>query len=202
MSSAHGKSALRAEALQQRAKIAPDVASAFARRLERLGPELARARGARSVSAYWSIGDEIPTEPLIRALHAAGFAVGLPVTGRRGTPLTFRHWTPETVLVPGRMDIPEPPATADVIKPDLLFVPLAAFDRRGHRIGYGGGFSTISPWPRCGPRRTWWRSASPLPTRRSSSYRRRRTTSRSTSSSRRRTRSSARTRPDAAPVRG
>ena len=43
-------------------------------------------------------------------------------------------------MVPGKMDIPEPPADAERVVPDLLFVPLAAFDRRGHRIGYGAGF--------------------------------------------------------------
>ena len=43
-------------------------------------------------------------------------------------------------MVPGKMEIPEPPAEAEIVVPDLLFVPLAAFDRRGHRIGYGAGF--------------------------------------------------------------
>ena len=38
------------------------------------------------------------------------------------------------------MRIPEPPADAEIVEPDVLFVPLAAFDRRGHRIGYGAGF--------------------------------------------------------------
>ena len=40
----------------------------------------------------------------------------------------------------GRMRIPEPPPEAEIVEPDVLFVPLAAFDRRGHRIGYGAGF--------------------------------------------------------------
>ena len=37
------------------------------------------------------------------------------------------------------MNIPEPPASAETVEPDLLFVPLAVFDRRGHRIGFGAG---------------------------------------------------------------
>ena len=130
----------RAAALALRAAIPPAGAEAFADRLARLGPELARAHGATTISAFASIGDEIATGPVLAALHAAGFVVGLPITGTIGTPLTFRRWTPETQMVKGRMDIPEPPADAEIVEPDVLFVPLAAFDRRGHRIGYGAGF--------------------------------------------------------------
>lgn len=134
------KKAARTEALALRAKISPAEADAFAQRLARIGPELARAHNANAVSAFASIGDEIATGPLLAALHAAGFVVGLPITGKIGTPLSFRRWTPETRMVEGRMRIPEPPADAAPVVPDVLFVPLAAFDRRGHRIGYGAGF--------------------------------------------------------------
>ena len=134
------KKAVRAEALALRATITADEAAAFAARLARLGPDLARGHGAKAVSAFSSIGDEIATGPLLAALAAAGFVVGLPITGKLGTPLSFRRWTPQTMIARGRMDIPEPPPEAEEIEPDLLFVPLAAFDRRGHRIGYGAGF--------------------------------------------------------------
>ncbi len=134
------KTSMRATSLAIRATIDPVVAAAFVARLARLGPELAAGHGARAVSVFWSIKDELPTHLLCAALHAAGLVVGLPVTGRRGTALTFRRWTPDTAMVPGKMDIPEPPADAEPVVPDLLFVPLAAFDRRGHRIGYGAGF--------------------------------------------------------------
>ena len=134
------KTAARTTALAHRAAISPAEADAFARRLARIGPELARAHGATTVSAYASIGDEIATGPLLAALDDAGFVVGLPITGKIGTPLTFRRWTPDTKMVPGRMSIPEPPPKAETVEPDVLFVPLAAYDRRGHRIGYGAGF--------------------------------------------------------------
>ena len=134
------KIAVRADALAIRAGMSPDKAAAFASRLARLGPDLARGQGAKVVSVFWSIGSEIPTLPLLRALHEAGFTVALPVTGRRGTPLVFRRWTPATIMVVGKMAISEPPPEAEIVRPDLLFVPLAAFDRRGHRIGYGAGF--------------------------------------------------------------
>lgn len=138
------KKALRATSLALRAGISKIEADAFAARLADLGPSLARGHGAKAVSVFWSIGDEIPTLPLLTALDATGFAVGLPVTGKRGTALTFRRWTPTTLMRPGRMDIPEPLPEAELLEPDLLFVPLAAFDRRGHRIGYGAGFYDLT----------------------------------------------------------
>ncbi len=92
------------------------------------------------VAAYWAISGEVPTRPLMDALHEAGFTVALPVTGAAGTPLMFRRWTPRTLTVPGRMAIPEPPADAPALTPDILFVPLAAYDRRGHRVGTGAGY--------------------------------------------------------------
>ena len=140
MIDAHDKAGIREAALDLRAAVPREAAMTFARRLARFGPDLARGHGADVVSAFWSIGDEVPTRPLLDALDAAGFRVALPVTGKRGTPLVFRRWTPATVMVPGRMAIPEPPTDAEVLVPDVLFVPLAAFDRRGHRIGYGAGF--------------------------------------------------------------
>ena len=137
---AFDKAALRAESLAKRAAVSAPAAAAFAQRLADLGPELAKGQCARVVSAYAAIGEEIDTFPLLHALDAAGFEVALPITGKRGAALVFRKWTPATIMVPGRMAIPEPPPEAKMLEPDLLFVPLAAFDRRGHRIGYGAGF--------------------------------------------------------------
>jgi 5-formyltetrahydrofolate cyclo-ligase len=138
------KKALRARALSIRAAVPKAEADAFATRLARLGPELARGHGAQAVSVFASIGDEVRTAPLLASLDAAGFRVCLPITGKIGTALVFRRWTPTTRMVPGRMDIPEPPAEAEIVEPDLVFVPLAAFDRRGHRIGYGAGFYDLT----------------------------------------------------------
>jgi 5-formyltetrahydrofolate cyclo-ligase len=144
MTAVQSKQALRTAAFAVRAEKSVREAEAFARRLASIGPELAKAHGARAVSAFWSIGDEIPTHPLVAALDTAGLAVGLPVTGRRGTPLVFRRWSAATPLVAGKMNIPEPPESAEIVVPDLLFVPLAAFDRRGHRIGYGAGYYDLT----------------------------------------------------------
>ena len=65
---------------------------------------------------------------------------GLPVVIGADQPLLFRAWTPGETLAPGVWDIPIPPETAAEVLPDVLLVPMLAFDRQGYRLGYGGGF--------------------------------------------------------------
>ena len=90
------------------------------------------------VSGFWPIGREIDIRPLLHALHDRGNPVVLPVTPKRGNPLTFRLWRPGDVLQPERFGTSRPVGEEAV--PDVLLVPLLAFDRRGHRLGYGAGF--------------------------------------------------------------
>jgi 5-formyltetrahydrofolate cyclo-ligase len=134
------KADLRAQALTRRAETARVTAAAFARRLAAAGLELARQLRPNVASAFFPLPDEPPVLPLLESLAKANFKTALPVTGRRGTPLVFRLWRPGEPTVTGKMAIEEPLADAPEAAPDLLFVPLAAFDRAGHRIGYGAGF--------------------------------------------------------------
>lgn len=90
------------------------------------------------VSGFWPIGDEIDIRPLLAALDARGHAICLPETPKRGVPLIFRRWRPGEALVPGRFGTSHP--TGDAVAPDFVLVPLLAFDRRGHRLGYGAGY--------------------------------------------------------------
>jgi 5-formyltetrahydrofolate cyclo-ligase len=91
------------------------------------------------VSGYSPIRSELNPWPLMRALsqRAAGFA--LPVVRRRGEPLVMRAWSFGAPLVSGVWGIREPGPEAEEVFPDILLVPLAAFDRTGQRIGYGAG---------------------------------------------------------------
>ena len=76
----------------------------------------------------------------MRKLAAQGARLALPAIVARGKSLTFRAWSPDDRLMLGPLGIPEPsPAAAEVV-PDIMLVPLAAFDRLGHRIGYGAGY--------------------------------------------------------------
>jgi 5-formyltetrahydrofolate cyclo-ligase len=133
------KDSLRRQALARRGAFAADLQQAFAARLAEQGLAIARRVGAHAVSVFSSIRDEPDTLPLLSALAADGFVTALPVTVSRAARLAFRRWRPGDPTQPGQMQIPEPLASAPTIDPDLLFVPLACFDRRGHRIGYGAG---------------------------------------------------------------
>jgi 5-formyltetrahydrofolate cyclo-ligase len=90
------------------------------------------------VSGFWPLGEEIDISPLLRALHDRGHRVALPVTPRRGEPLTFRGWQPGDVMVPERFGTMRP--IGEILVPDMLLIPLLAFDAEGGRLGYGGGF--------------------------------------------------------------
>jgi 5-formyltetrahydrofolate cyclo-ligase len=104
------------------------------------GMTLLGERGFRVVAGYWPMRDEIDPRPLLSALADSGRDVALPVVIARDRPLEFRRWRPGVALVTDRFGIAHPPADAAVIEPDVLLVPLLAFDRRHHRLGYGAGY--------------------------------------------------------------
>jgi len=133
------KADLRRAALARRAALPPEARAAFSVMLKARGVALAIRHEARAVSAFYPIRDEPDALALLAALATWEIETALPVTGARGAPLVFRRWRPGEPTVPGQLRIPEPPPHAPALDPDLLFVPLAAFDRRGHRIGYGAG---------------------------------------------------------------
>jgi 5-formyltetrahydrofolate cyclo-ligase len=134
------KATLRREALARRGAVAPGSRVVFSRRLANEGLRLARLWRPRAVSAFHAVRNEPDTLQLLSALAAEGFATALPVVVGRETPLTFRLWRPGDPTRLGAMSIAEPLEEAPAVDPDLLFVPLACFDRRGHRIGYGAGY--------------------------------------------------------------
>jgi 5-formyltetrahydrofolate cyclo-ligase len=92
------------------------------------------------VSGFSPLKSEISPLPLLRRLADAGASLALPVVAGRGKPLIMRAWSFGAPLVSGVWGIREPPADAPELFPDILIVPLLAFDRSGHRIGYGAGY--------------------------------------------------------------
>jgi 5-formyltetrahydrofolate cyclo-ligase len=91
------------------------------------------------VSGYSPISNEIDPVPLMQTLAAQGARLALPAVMARGKSLAFRAWSPDDRLMLGPLGILEPSPAAAEIVPDIVLVPLAAFDRAGHRIGYGAG---------------------------------------------------------------
>ena len=134
------KPVLRAQALARRKGTPAEASAAFALHLAAEGLALVERLRPGIVSAYFPLDAEPSTLPLLEKLGRAGVRTALPITGRLGTPLVFRLWRPGEPTVKGKMAIEEPLPEAPETAPDLLFVPLAAFDRTGHRIGYGAGF--------------------------------------------------------------
>ena len=92
------------------------------------------------VAGYVPIRSEIDPMPLLAACAKAGCATCLPTTPKAGEALIFRAWQIGAPLVAGLYGTSEPPQDAPIRTPNLLLVPLLAFDEAGYRLGYGGGF--------------------------------------------------------------
>ena len=158
-----------------RARVAPipsedDVTLAAEKKALRLGARAARARAhalggstaqdaagraleilpfraGQIISAYWPVGDELDTRPLMAALAARGCILALPKVVGRHQPLLFQRWRPGDPLVPGILGIPAPLGegeAAAIVQPEILVVPLLAFDRKGFRLGQGGGYYDLT----------------------------------------------------------
>jgi 5-formyltetrahydrofolate cyclo-ligase len=135
----HSKQDLRAASLAARDRLGEEDRKSAAQVIAARGLPFALQTGA-VVSGYAPIRSELDPRPLMLALAALGAQLALPVALARGHSLSFRAWTPDDKLVLGSMGIPEPSPAAAELVPDIMLVPLAAFDRAGHRIGYGGGY--------------------------------------------------------------
>jgi len=96
------------------------------------------------VSGFMPLKSEINPLPLMRKLADVGARLALPVVAGRGMPLIMRAWSWGEPLVPGVWGIREPGPAAATVEPDIVLVPLLAFDRSGHRIGYGAGYYDLT----------------------------------------------------------
>jgi 5-formyltetrahydrofolate cyclo-ligase len=137
--SAATKAELRREALTRRDGLpAAERAHAAATIAERsfpvaVAPDLI-------VAGFMPMKSEINPLPLMRKLADAGARLALPVVAGQGKPLIMRAWGFGEPLAAGVWGIRQPPPAAPAVAPDILIVPLLAFDRAGHRIGYGAGY--------------------------------------------------------------
>ncbi len=90
------------------------------------------------VAGFLPLGQEIDISALLGSLRQAGHAVALPRTPARGLPLSFQRWDAGDVLE--REAFGTLTSNGPELDPDVLLVPMLAFDRRGFRLGYGGGY--------------------------------------------------------------
>jgi 5-formyltetrahydrofolate cyclo-ligase len=133
------KAALRQAALARRDAMAGDTRAAAAEAIATRPFPLPIAPGV-IVSGFFPIRTEINPLPLMRRLADAGATLALPVIAGRGKPLLLRAYKLGDALVSGQWGIREPGPEAAEVAPDIMIVPLAAFDRHRHRIGYGAGY--------------------------------------------------------------
>ena len=136
--SGHEKATLRAAALAARDALSGEQRTAAARAVALRGLPIEIAPGT-VVAGYSPIRSELDPAPLMLELAAAGARLALPAIAARGQALRFRVFHPGDRLLPGSLGILEPSPAAAEIVPDIVLVPLAAFDPTGHRIGYGAG---------------------------------------------------------------
>ena len=141
--------AMRQEMVARREKLdAAEHAGRSARIVEHLQATLA----APKVAAFcWPIKNEPDVRALLAIWARQGTRGALPVVLEAAAALAFRQWTPETPLIDDRYGIPTP-ASGEFVQPDLILLPLNAFDANGYRLGYGGGFfdrtlAALSPRP-------------------------------------------------------
>lgn len=136
----NAKAIARAAAVQRRAQAndptgqAARAACVHATRF--LRDRFGAAVTTRVLAGYMALGDEL--DPLAAMLAHSG-PVCVPVVQGKGQALAFHRWMPDCAMVSGAFKV-RVPALADPITPDILLVPLLAFDARGYRLGYGGGF--------------------------------------------------------------
>jgi 5-formyltetrahydrofolate cyclo-ligase len=132
------KAELRGEGVARRDALPADVRHAAAEAIAARPFPLAVAVGA-IVSGFMPIKSEINPLPLMHKLAGQGALLALPVVAGRGKPLLMRAWEFDAPLACGQWGIREPKPDAPELDPDILLVPLLAFDRVGHRLGYGAG---------------------------------------------------------------
>lgn len=132
------KRRLRGEATRQRDAVVGREAKALALRDHLLKNDLLSREVC--VAGYWPIRSEIDLRPLLQALHLRGQRLVMPAVERAEAPLVFRTWQPDDPMQTGAFSTFEPSPEAERQKPSVLLVPQLAFDRRGYRLGYGGGF--------------------------------------------------------------
>lgn len=133
---ARAKEALRRAALARRAALSPEARIEAAMTLAERADTLALSPGV-TVAGFWPIRDEIDPRPLMAALRDRGHRLCLPIVEPER--LVFRELLPGGDLVPAGFGTAGPGPEAATVEPDVLLVPLAAFDTTGHRIGYGKG---------------------------------------------------------------
>jgi 5-formyltetrahydrofolate cyclo-ligase len=140
---AAGKVSLRREMIARRDALSGAARTAAAEAIAAREFPVTVAPGV-IVSGFMPMKSEINPLPLMKRLAGKGARLALPAVAGRGNPLVMRAWHFGDPLASGAWGIREPTSEAEEVEPDILLVPLLAFDRTGHRLGYGGGYYDLT----------------------------------------------------------
>lgn len=148
---------IRRDIRELRRSLSPEQQAIAAQRLAHSALTYPPVQQAKRIAIFLSVDGELETRPLIRNLWQQNKQVYLPTLHPFSyRQLLFFRYTPETMLSPGRLRIPEPALDIRYLAPlstlDVMLVPLVAFDQRGQRLGMGGGFydRILQNWQRHG----------------------------------------------------
>lgn len=134
------KAELRKELRERRRLVEPSQAASASLALRDLFLSSVALSSDALVAVYVADDGEIDPAPLVEALKAKGHRFCLPCEVPEGQPLRFRAYDPEDRLGLNRWAVPEPLHSAPFVVPDVLLIPLVAFDKNGRRLGRGGGY--------------------------------------------------------------
>jgi 5-formyltetrahydrofolate cyclo-ligase len=133
---------LRQQLAERRRALSPQQRIAAAQGLRRSLEQLPEYHTDARVAGYWAVDAELPLNLVIPPLLARGQQFLLPLLGKQHE-LRFAPWRSGMDVQPNRYGIPEPVEVREPLAPfqlDLVLLPLLGFDRRGHRLGSGGGY--------------------------------------------------------------
>ncbi len=149
----HGvfRAALRREKLAARLALDPPTHAALSAGLEQHLATLLLPLTPQTLAFCAPVRGEFDARPLVSRLIGRGWHAAMPVVTAVGAPMSFHAWTPSAEMSADRYGIPIPQDSAELI-PDIVLLPLLAFDARGFRLGYGGGYfdrtlATMVPRP-------------------------------------------------------
>jgi len=133
------KTILRQTMLQKRQQLTSQERESAATAWTKTALEFLSIQNYQTIAGYMPIRGELNVLPLLEALREAGKTILLPRTPETPAALTFHEYHEEQ-LESGLYDIQQPTANCTIHTPDIILVPLTAFDEKGNRLGYGGGY--------------------------------------------------------------
>jgi 5-formyltetrahydrofolate cyclo-ligase len=145
ITSANSKDAQRQAAFQKRLRVPTAAGKQAAQHMMENFLRDVPMKAGDVIAGYWPVNAEINVLPLMVHLQHKGYACALPQVTKKNTPLVFRSWHEKTPMRANAYNIKEPdPTKSSIVRPDILIVPMLAFDPAGYRLGYGVGYYDLT----------------------------------------------------------